>query len=1632
MSSIFLANADYDTDNYPYAVAAADLNGDGKLDLVTVNDVNSVSVLLGKGDATFQDKQAFATGPTPYSVAAADLNSDGKLDLVTANSGSDTISVLLGNGNGTFQAPQDVSVGTNPASVVALDLNGDGKIDLVATNGVDNRVSVLLGNGNGTFQTAQFFSVGAAPWTVGAADLNGDGKLDLFTANYNVNSVSVLLGNGNGTFQAAQSIPTGAGPYAAIAADLNGDGRIDLVTANGAGNTVSVLLGNGNGTFQAKQDYATGSTPDSVVAADVNGDGKIDLVTANSGSGSISVLLGNGNGTFQPKQDFTTGNATYALAAADLNHDGNIDLVAANASADGTAGISVLLNASPPVDTTPPTLTITSSASQLKIGQSATITFAFTEDPGSSFTYGDVAVTGGTLGPISGSGLVRTATFTPSANTNGGTATITVAAGAYTDAAGNAGGAGPSPSLHFDTRAPTLTITSDHPVLKIGETATITFSFSEDPDSSFIWDGTSGDVVVTGGTLSALSGTGTTRTAIFTPSADVDGGSASITVAAGSYTDGTGNTGGAGASPSMTFDTKAPSAPSAPDLATSSDAGTSSTDNLTNSTTPTVTGTADAGATVTLYDIDGTTVLGSTVATGGSYSIISSALSAGTHLISATATDAAGNVSAASAGLLVSIDTTPPTLAITSDRAVLKAGEAATISFTFSEDPGATFTWDGISGDVAVIGGTLGAISGTGLVRTATFTPTVGVNGGTAGITVAAGTYTDAAGNTGTAGATPSLLFDTLAPEAPSAPALTLASDTGASHTDGITSLTTPAITGTAEAGTAVTLYDTDGVTVLGSATATGGNYSITSSTLAQGAHTLSVKATDAAGNVSSASATFDVTIDTTAPTLAITSDTTQLKVGESATITFTFSEDPGSSFAQGGVTVSGGTLGPISGSGLTRTATFTPTADTNGGTGSVTVAAGSYTDAAGNGGGTGAAPGLHFDTRAPAAPSTPDLETGSDSGASPTDRITKITTPTVTGTAEAGSTVTLYDTDGTTVLGSATASGSIYSITSAALSEGNHTLTVKATDAAGNISVASSGLVVTVDTVAPALSVTSSGGTVYASTQLITGTVPDSADIGTTVTLREGSTVLGTAVVQADHTWNASVDLGTYGAHAITVSDTDAAGNTGQAQVSYILAQPDPGPDTNGSLTQSPAAGETLTLSGKTDGSLEKDGAGTLVITGTNTYTGPTTVQAGLLLVDGSITSPVTVQSGAVLGGHGSTGTVTIESGGTLSPGNSPGVLSTQDLSLAAGAVLKEEIGGTAAGQFDQLHVTGSVNLGGATLNAVAYGSFVSARGDSFVFIDNDGTDAVSGTFAGLNEGASLSIGSRSYQISYHGGDDNDVVLTDITVPGAATLALFCTVEHSTASQAGGVYALYEALLDRAPDPLGLEGFTTALKTGMSLTDVAQVVLTSPEHGPQAQSTTAYVESLYANLLNRHSDPGGLAFYTDELAHGTGQAQVAVQIATSAEGQANIKPAFDAGVFVPDASDAAVARLYYGLLDRAPDAGGLQSFEAVVKQAAAMGGVPGAIEALKSVSGAMLASPEYVALHGTQTNAQFVDAVYGGALGRHADTTGLGYWQDALAHGVSRADVALGIAQSQEAQIHLVSQIEAGWHLVA
>lgn len=330
----------------PTNVQAADLNRDGKLDLVVGNGGRdgvcdpatcNVSILLGKPDGSFRAPVAFPAGTAPGSSAAVDFNRDGKLDLAVSNYSSSDISILLGNGNGSFQAPVNYPTGAGPAAAERLtagDFNHDGKPDIAVAND-GNTVSVLLGKPDGSLQAPVLYTVGAFPKQVQVGDLDDDGNPDLVVTNGESHDVSVLLGVGDGTFKPPGNFATGgAGPDGLAVADFDRDGKPDVAVGNVHSNHVAILLGKGDGSLLGPATYATGQYPDYIIASDINRDGMLDIISANAFGNSISILLGKGDGSFWPAYNHAVGQHPYGLALGDFNGDGRPDLAVANNESD--------------------------------------------------------------------------------------------------------------------------------------------------------------------------------------------------------------------------------------------------------------------------------------------------------------------------------------------------------------------------------------------------------------------------------------------------------------------------------------------------------------------------------------------------------------------------------------------------------------------------------------------------------------------------------------------------------------------------------------------------------------------------------------------------------------------------------------------------------------------------------------------------------------------------------------------------------------------------------------------------------------------------------------------------------------------------------------------------------------------------------------------------------------------------------------------------------------------------------------------------------------------------------------------------------------------------------------------------
>jgi hypothetical protein len=346
---------------YPYCIVAADVNGDGKPDLICINGLITVLTNNGSGGFVFASSPAVGPSQYPFRVAAADINGDGKPDLITANANTPgTLSVLTNSGGGGFVLTATLNVGNHPYSVAAF-TNVNGKVDIACVNEGSASLEVLTNNGSGNFvSNATLVVAGSSPWYVVAADINGDGKVDLISANVNNSTLAVFTNNGSGNFVLASTSGVGNGPQSFAAADVNGDGKIDLITGNNNDNTVTVLTNSGNGGF-GRTDYSlSGNEPMSVAIADVNGDGRPDIICADYAysSGTLFVLTNSGGGVFGSNTIVTVGNGPYSVTAADVNNDGKLDLISANQN-QGSGNLSVLFNTSPS-----PLLGITSVSNQ--------------------------------------------------------------------------------------------------------------------------------------------------------------------------------------------------------------------------------------------------------------------------------------------------------------------------------------------------------------------------------------------------------------------------------------------------------------------------------------------------------------------------------------------------------------------------------------------------------------------------------------------------------------------------------------------------------------------------------------------------------------------------------------------------------------------------------------------------------------------------------------------------------------------------------------------------------------------------------------------------------------------------------------------------------------------------------------------------------------------------------------------------------------------------------------------------------------------------------------------------------------------------------------------------------------------
>jgi hypothetical protein len=761
-----------------------------------------------------------------------------------------------------------------------------------------------------------------------------------------------------------------------------------------------------------------------------------------------------------------------------------------------------------------------------------------------------------------------------------GSHTLTATA---TDAAGNTSGTSEGVAIGVDSAAPEAPTILTHPLIT-GDTTPTLSGTAEAGSTVTIRDG---DSVL--GTTTA-DADGNWQFTVPDDKALADG-SHTLTATA---TDAAGNTSGTSEGVAISVDSIAPEAPTLTEPA------------VAGSTTPTLSGTAEAGSTVTIRD--GDSVLGTTTADDkGNWQFTvpdDKALADGSHTLTATATDAAGNTSGTSEGVAIGVDSAAP--------------EAPTItgpSLTGNDTPALSGTAE--AGSIVTIRDGDSVLGTTTADDKGNWQFTVPDDKALAdGSHTLTATATDAAGNTSGTSEGVAIGVDSVAPGAPTI--------TGPS----LTGNDTPALSGTAEAGSTVTIRDGD--SVLGTTTADAdGNWQFTvpdDKALADGSHTLTATATDAAGNTSGTSEGVAISVDSVAP--------------GAPTITgpsLTGNDTP----ALSGTAEAGSTVTIRDGDSVLGTTTadadgnwqFTVPDDKALTDGSHTLTA-TATDAAGNTSGTSEGGAIGVDSVAPGAPTItgPSL-TGND-------------TPALSGTAEAGSTVTIRD--GDNVLGTTTAdAGGHWQFTvpdDKALADGSHTLTATATDAAGNTSGTSEGVAIGVDSAAPE-------APTILTHPLITGdttpTLSGTAEAGSTVTIRDGDSVLGTTTADADGNWQFTVPDDKAladGSHTLTATATDAAGNTSGTSEGVAISVDSIAPEAP-TLTEPAVAGSTTpTLSGTAEA------GSTVTIRDGDSVLGTTTADA-----DGNWQFTVPDDKALADGSHTLTATATDAAGNTS--GTSEGV---------------------------------------------------------------------------------------------------------------------------------------------------------------------------------------------------------------------------------------------------------------------------------------------------------------------------------------------------------------------------------------
>jgi hypothetical protein len=953
--------------------------------------------------------------------------------------GATLIATVSANGSGAWTYASTLAVGSHTITATATDAAGNtGVASGAKTIIVDQTAPAAPAITSPAAATT--YSNLTANTISGTAENNASVKI--FDG---ATQIGTATADGSGNWSYAATLAIGSHSITATATDLAGNtgvasGAKTIIVDQSAPSAPVILTPAAATTYSATTAVTISGTAEANSTVKIL-DGVTQIGTATTdGSGNWSYAA-------------TLGAGSHSITATATDQAGN------NGVASSPAKTIV-------VDTTAPTVNLTAPANGALVNTlTPTITYSVTDaNPG---TTSFCVIDGGS----------------PVACTSGGTITV-VGQGSHTvrvtntDLAGNAGTSATN-TFTVDSlapNAPSITTPATSP-FNTNLTANTIAGSAENNATVKIYDGATLIATVSANGFGA-----------WTYAATLAVGSHTITATA---TDAAGNTGTASPATTIVVDQTAPAAPS---ITTPAAATTN-----TNLTANTIAGTAEANSTVKI--LDGATQIGTATADGSGNWTYAATLAVGSHSITATATDLAGNTGAASSAKTIIVDQTAPSApSITTPSAATTYtnSTASTIAGT-AENNASVKIYDGATLLATVTANSSGAW---------TYAATLAV--GSHSITA---TATDLAGNTGVASGSKTIIVDQTAPAAPSITTPSAATSYSAS--------TAVTIAGTAENNASVKIYD--GATLITTVTADGSGNWTYAATLAAGSHSITATATDQAGNTGVASSPAkSIVVDTTAPTVTLSVPANGALVNSlTPAITYSVSDtNPGaSSFC---IIDSGSPVACTSGSTITVV-----------GQGSHTLRV-TNTDLAGNVG-TSATSTFTVDSIAPVAPSitTPSAAT----------TYTNLTANTIAGTAENNASVKIYD--GATLLTTVSANGSGAWTYASTLAVGSHTITATATDAAGNTGVASSTKTIIVDQTAPAAPsiTTPSAATTYSSTTAVT--IAGTAEANSTVKVLDGATQIGTATTDGAGNWTYAATLAS-GSHSITATATDLAGNTG------------------------------------------------------------------------------------------------------------------------------------------------------------------------------------------------------------------------------------------------------------------------------------------------------------------------------------------------------------------------------------------------------------------------------------------------------------------------------------------------------